>query len=424
MKKNFLMVGIGVMLIPYMGSCSSDSAEKGFEDLMSGVEIHNIPALDNLVLESSEITSLNASNSFGDQMFVAVLDNYGECFYDSADENVIYSPLSANINLAILANAASASTSDAIVGKLGFESLDQLNTTYNKLMRHLSSKDATGMTTRLANAIWHDEKTEANPSIAAVLGDKLYAEIVKTDLYDSKAVDLINSWCALKTENMIPKFLDEAPACELVWANALYTYGRWYAVFDKEKTDKQNFYGTKSTSKVDMMHSVSLSRNYTDNGRYQMLKYPFEGFETMFTIVLPAEGISCIDVLEEAMANMSTKPDSFTIYDVDLSFPKFEQAKFADLTDILLAEGVLPDANALKLLPNVSAFASIVRQKTALRVDEEGAEAAAVTLGQSYWATVPPEGIPVVMNVNRPFLFFIQDVKTGTVLLAGRINNL
>lgn len=213
MKKDFLIAGIGVMLIPFMGSCSSDSGEKGFEDLMPGVEIHTIPALDNLVLESSEITSLNVSNSFGDQMFVSVLGNYEACFYESADGNAIYSPLSTNINLAILANAASASTADAIVGKLGFESLDQLNTTYNKLMRHLSSKAATGMTTRLANAIWHDQKTEANPSIAAVLGDKLYAEIVKTDLYDSKAADLINSWCALKTGNMIPKFLDYAPGC-------------------------------------------------------------------------------------------------------------------------------------------------------------------------------------------------------------------
>lgn len=84
-----------------------------------------------------------------------------------------------------------------------------------------------------------------------------------------------------------------------------------------------------------MMHSVSLSRNYIDNGRYQMLKYPFEAHETMFTIVLPAEGISCNEVVEEAMANMSTKTDDFTIYDVDLSFPKFELTKFADLTRIL-----------------------------------------------------------------------------------------
>ena len=57
--------------------------------------------------------------------------------------------------------------------------------------------------------------------------------------------------------------------------------------------------------------------------------------------------------------------------------------------------------------------------RATLSVGEEGTEAAAATT-----VVMPPSAIPanlVTVAVDRPFLFFIRDVQTGTMLFLGRV---
>ena len=57
-----------------------------------------------------------------------------------------------------------------------------------------------------------------------------------------------------------------------------------------------------------------------------------------------------------------------------------------------------------------------------VQVDEEGTEAAAVTLiGLSDIATEPIEEEPFVMRVDRPFMFLIKENRSGTILFMGKI---
>ena len=71
-------------------------------------------------------------------------------------------------------------------------------------------------------------------------------------------------------------------------------------------------------------------------------------------------------------------------------------------------------------LPGGAAYLSEVRQGTAFSVDEEGAEAAAYTeLVMRAGSAAPPEGEPVVMELNRPFLYGVWNSE-GTVLFLGR----
>ncbi len=58
-----------------------------------------------------------------------------------------------------------------------------------------------------------------------------------------------------------------------------------------------------------------------------------------------------------------------------------------------------------------------VLQKTYLKVDEEGTEAAAVTKG----AVAISE--PRTIEFNRPFFLAIYDHVTGTILFLGQIND-
>lgn len=58
--------------------------------------------------------------------------------------------------------------------------------------------------------------------------------------------------------------------------------------------------------------------------------------------------------------------------------------------------------------------------KAFVRVDEKGTEAAAAT-AVVMADTAAPIDPPKVFKANRPFLFFVRDVPTNTVLFAGRM---
>ena len=63
-------------------------------------------------------------------------------------------------------------------------------------------------------------------------------------------------------------------------------------------------------------------------------------------------------------------------------------------------------------------FIQDVVHKALVSVDEEGTEAAAATA-----VIVGIESVrqTVEVNVDRPFVFLIRDIETGTILFVGRV---
>ena len=68
----------------------------------------------------------------------------------------------------------------------------------------------------------------------------------------------------------------------------------------------------------------------------------------------------------------------------------------------------------------VSLKISEVIHNTYCTVDEEGTEAAAVTLIGIYTSA---ELQPIIFNVNKPFLFVIREKSTGVILFIGKMGN-
>ena len=62
-----------------------------------------------------------------------------------------------------------------------------------------------------------------------------------------------------------------------------------------------------------------------------------------------------------------------------------------------------------------------VFHKTYVKVDEKGTEAAAATGVVIGVRSMPPA--PKPFTVDRPFVFYIEDAKTGRVLFVGRVSD-
>lgn len=73
-------------------------------------------------------------------------------------------------------------------------------------------------------------------------------------------------------------------------------------------------------------------------------------------------------------------------------------------------------ANLSRINPNY--FISSILHKTKIRVDERGTEASAITTSIFANKATPP-----VFNANRPFIFFIVDKGTRSILFSGTYKN-
>jgi len=108
---------------------------------------------------------------------------------------------------------------------------------------------------------------------------------------------------------------------------------------------------------------------------------------------------------------------------VNLTMPKWEFESDFSLSKTLAGMGMplafSPKADFSGINGTRDLFISDVVHKAFVAVDEEGTEAAAATAVVMVESAMPME--PVEFTVDRPFVFFIRDLQTGTVLFVGRI---
>ena len=73
-------------------------------------------------------------------------------------------------------------------------------------------------------------------------------------------------------------------------------------------------------------------------------------------------------------------------------------------------------ANFTRINRNGGLFISMVKHKSFVEVDEEGTEAAAVTVVEIRYTSMGP-----VMTVDRPFVFVIRERQSNALLFMGKI---
>ena len=116
--------------------------------------------------------------------------------------------------------------------------------------------------------------------------------------------------------------------------------------------------------------------------------------------------------------------DALAEAEIQLALPRFEFRTQASLPDTLRPLGMIDAFDpGLADFSGITAtdplFISDVIHEVFVSVDEAGTEAAAATaviVGRGG----PPER-PVVLTVDRPFLFWVYDRATGSVLFMGRV---
>lgn len=162
---------------------------------------------------------------------------------------------------------------------------------------------------------------------------------------------------------------------------------------------------------------------YQDNDVLRAVRLPFGNEAYSMVVILPAEGKTLSDVTESLDSESWAKfRSSLVPCDVDLWLPKFETKYHIDLNGVLSAMGMpsafSPKSADFSAMSKEDINLSLVQQDAIIKVDEAGAEAAAVSLAGFVMAAAP--GQHVVFHADKPFLYLITESSTGAILFAGK----
>jgi serine protease inhibitor len=366
---------------------------------------------------------VSANTRFGFKLFAEVAKQ-------SAGKNVLISPASVGLALAMTYNGAEGETKQAMASALDAQgmTLDELNSAYAQLKAGLDSPDPK-VQLSIANSLWAKKGITFKPEF--IQRDKQFygAEVTTLDFSDPSAAATINSWVADKTKGKIDKIVDRIdPQSILFLINAIYFKGKWAAEFDKAKTKEDVFTTADGGQKRHPMMHQSGKYRYYEGKDFQAVSLPYGAGQVSMYIFLPPKGTSLVEFQKNlTAANWEAWMKEFAETKGDIALPRFKVEYEVGLNDALkaLGMGVAFDPGRANFSGMVqasqNAFISQVKHKTFAEVNEEGTEAAAVTSVEMRATSVmrPPKTFQMV--VDHPFFCAIRDNKTGTVLFMGSI---
>ena len=338
------------------------------------------------------------------------------------DKSKIISPLSITFALGMLNNAADGQTLKEINETLGFgeAGADGINAFCQKMLKESNDLDAKTKAL-IANTIFVNEGLGYRLQQGFVDKANTYynAEPQSRDFADGETMDVINQWANDHTMGMIPKVLDEDsfdPDVVSYLLNALYFKGMWSDPFDKDLTQNESFGGGEE---VPMMHKMGTDFQYTENDLYQAIRLPYGNGAYRMDIFLPREDKTVGEVLDAL--NGSNWQFKGVWKEVDLKLPRFETETFQPLVDTMKDLG-MPSAFTLAAefpwFCNTPVYISNMFQSAKIKLDEEGTEAAAVTVIEVGECAMPDE--PKRFHANHPFLYIISEQSTGAIFFIGQ----
>lgn len=387
---------------------------------------NDIEPINNEIIDLDEKSAqlIEADNAFGLEMFQKVRE-------DSDQENIMISPLSISVALAMAYNGADGETKTEMENAMKLNGLttEEINASYKMLIQALQSLDEE-VIFEIANAIFYADIFDAKPAFLETNKDVYDAEVKSLDFSSPSAVNTINNWVADKTNDKITQIIDQlSPYDRMVLLNAVYFNGIWSNKFDEEGTHELNFHKPDgSTIEVPMMSKLE-KLEYTFNNLFKAIQMPYGNGQYKMVIFLPAGDNNSQDVIDELSApNWKKWMNEFEMTDrVDITMPRFKFEFEAGLNDLLKKMGmqkafIAEEANFPKIT-NQNLYISAVKHKSFIDVNETGTEAAAVTSITFTTTSIGNEPQKVPFRVDKPFVFAITESDTDAILFIGEVQN-
>jgi len=408
MKKYFLLL---VAFVFIFSSCLDDTATPDDNKI-----IH---------LDEKSAQLIEADNAFGLELFQKVREG-------SDEENIMISPLSVSLALAMTYNGADGTTKTAMEETLKLAGLttDEINASYQYLVDALLEVDD-DVLLDIANAIFYRQGFTVEEDFVSVNNTYYDAEVSALDFTNPDAKDIMNNWVAEKTNDKIKEIIDHISGDHVMFLlNAVYFKGTWKYEFDEDGTHELPF--TKNDGSVIQapMMNQEGTHLYQSNELFEAVKLPYgNGHYNMVVLVPKGENTLGGLVAEISATNWGYWMGNFSeVNKVNVTMPRFKFEFEEKLNDALIDMGM-----GVAFTPGVANFTKInkaghlnideVKHKTFIDVNETGTEAAAVTSVSIVFSTAMPADEKIYFRADKPFLFAITEEDIGAILFIGEVTN-
>ena len=355
-----------------------------------------------------------------------------------ADQNISVSPARLQAVMILLANWTSPTIKRTILEQVGNDviTLKEANMLSSKQLLAVSpeewcrEEENCVPMIELQTLLWAQKELEVKEDGLNKVIDYFPIILKSVDFMDSELKSKIDGVVEEATHGLIKELdLQITKETIAIITDILYFKAMWRENFEPENTREQIFYGTKGKEKVPMMKRTD-TMEYMEMQTCQMIRLPYmcmskEDVRFSMRIYLPKQKHTFHDVLLERWN------DQFCLYteeqEVKLTLTRFSVESSINMQGLLQELGLSCIYDSNDLIPDCIKDLKVeqIIQQTKVVVDENGTEAAAVTSVGMMCGCLPfekPE--PVVMTVNRPFIFEITEDETNTVLFIGVINNI
>ncbi len=340
--------------------------------------------------------------------------------------NIFCSPYSVSTALAATYAGARGSTDTQMADVLHFTlKQETLHAAFKALAAHFEKMGQQGaVTLNIANSLWIEKTFTLLQPFLELTQTYYAAKPFQVDF--AKATDesrqKINAWVNEKTLKKIPELLQQGDIdlnTTLVLTNAIYFKGNWLNQFQTENTTDAPFWiSLEKNISVPTMHQTGQFE-YAENDMLQIAALPYVGEHLYIIVLLPnaQDGLADLEV-QLTEENVQKWLDMLHPEKIAVSLPKFTMRSRFDLLRTLNMMGMQDLSNFSGISPEGISMTKVIHEAF-VDVNEKGTEAAAAT------AVVMGRSLPryIEFTADHPFIFFIFDTSSGSVLFLGRVMN-
>ena len=352
--------------------------------------------------------------------------------------NIVFGPYSISVAFAMQDAGALGRTAHQIEQVLHFSlPTARLDAAFDKLSLALVARQNKRVTLSVANRLFGLQLFKFRQSYLREITRNFAAPMAAVDFQGAPeaARKLINKWVAAQTAQRITELLPKGiidRVVKLVLVNAIYLNARWANQFLRNETTQQRFFLLDgSRVKVPTMHQLTTLPAVVTHD-YTAVELPYVGGKLSMLIVMPKAGT--FSRFERSMdaAVLAGAVNGLRQHLTSLALPTFSARTSLELASALKAMGVTDAFDQIAAdFYGISAYprsdlldrlhiAAVVHQAF-IKVAEKGTEAAAATAIVDS-GTTGGSDVPILdATIDHPFLWFIRDDVTGTILFMGRV---
>jgi len=407
---------LATVLIAALAACGGTNVKQAKSDL-ARVTAPNVSAADAEAL-------VTGNTAFAADLFRVTRD----------EKNFMVSPHSVSLALAMTWAGARGETETAMASALRFglgqaqlhPAFDQLDLALASRGQGSQGKDGKPFRLAINNAVWAQDQYGFEQAFLDTLAANYGAGVNLLDFAGAPEPSrtTINDWVSEKTEGKIKDLLAKGTITDLtrmVLTNTVYFNAAWSQKFDTNQTANGSFVLPAGASvSVPLMHG-EVSGKLLETTELTAAELPYDGGEVSMVVVVPKGPLEAFEATLDGpklqAIGRGLQPETF-----QATLPRFKFEGKASLKDALSKLGMeiaftdRADFTGLHT-PSELSISDVIHQ-TFVAVDEAGTEAAAATA-----VILDTRGVAAtkVFRADRPFLFFIRDVATGSVLFLGHV---